>query len=231
MRSHESYLRQGGLPTERTWRLGLQDSTVTEQSVSDADVVAGIRTGNSALYGLVVQRYDRLLSRKVGGLLRWSEETTDVLQEAHFQAFTHIADFRGQANLSSWLTSIAVNEARSCLRRRSRLLERSLVRDGSDDIIAHASASSPSPERQAMHWELGRALREAVGKLPPRYREVFVLREIEELSTADVGKRLGLPAATVKTRLCRARRVLRTRLSAWRNPPQPLRSIPAAVSA
>jgi RNA polymerase sigma-70 factor (ECF subfamily) len=187
----------------------------------DADVIASILAGNTALYGVLVHRYNRLLHGTAGRVFRGGEEVDDVLQETHIRAFTHIADFKGLSNFSSWLTSIALNEARTCLRKRSRLVEPVQAGDGRDDVIASTPSVAPGPERQAMHQELSQSLREAVGGLPPMYRTVFVLKEIEELSTSDIVARLGLSPATVKIRLHRARKMLRMRLRAWE--PRPSR--------
>src|SRR5512140_1416462 len=136
----------------------MTESKITEQAISDSELVAGIRAGNRALYGLLVQRYNRLLYHTAGRVLRAGEDVADVLQEAHFRAFTHIADFKGDSSFPGWLTRIALNEALTCLRKRSRSVEAWQFGDESDDVIARARSASPSPERQAMRQELRQAL-------------------------------------------------------------------------
>jgi RNA polymerase sigma-70 factor (ECF subfamily) len=191
------------------------DTRSAEQALPDADVIASILAGNTALYGVFVDRYDRLLRSTAGRIFRGAEDVPDVLQETHFRAYTHLADFKGLSSFSSWLTRIALNEALNRLRQRSRPVEALKVADGSDDVIARTPSAAPSPERQAMHQELSQSLREAVGGLPPLYRTVFVLKEVEELSVAEIVGRLGITASTVKSRVHRARKMLRLRLRAW----------------
>ena len=191
------------------------DTRSAEQAMPDADVIASILAGNTALYGVFVHRYDRLLHSTAGRIFRGAEDVPDVLQETHFRAFTHLADFKGLSSFSSWLTRIALNEALNRLRQRSRPMEALQVADGSDDLIARTPSAAPSPERQAMRQELSQSLREAVGGLPPIYRTVFVLKEVEELSVAEIVGRLGVTASTVKSRVHRARKMLRVRLRAW----------------
>jgi RNA polymerase sigma-70 factor (ECF subfamily) len=196
----------------------MSDSRTPRPAMSDSEVIAGIRAGDMALYGLLVQRYHRQLYHTAGRMLRGSDEVADVLQEAHFRALTHIADFKEHSSFPTWLTSIALNVARTRMRKRSRLAEAGGLGDESDDRVSLVRSESPSPERQAMTQELHQSLREALGGLPPIYRTVFVLKEVEELSTADIVGRLGITTATVKTRLHRARKVLRVKLRAWDSP-------------
>ncbi len=191
------------------------DIRSAEQAMPDADVIASILAGNTALYSVFVHRYDRLLHSAAGRIFRGAEDVPDVLQETHFRAFTHLADFKGLSSFSSWLTRIALNEALNRLRQRSRPVEALQVADESDDLIARTPSAAPSPERQAMRQELRQSLREAVGGLPPLYRTVFVLKEVEELSVAEIVERLGITASTVKSRVHRARKMLRVRLRAW----------------
>lgn len=191
------------------------DTRFAEQAMPDADVIASILAGNTALYGVFVHRYDRLLHSTAGRIFRGAEDVPDVLQETHLRAYTHLADFKGLSSFSSWLTRIALNESLNRLRQRSRPSEALQIADGSDEVIARTPSAAPSPERQAMHKELSQSLREAVGGLPPLYRTVFVLKEVEELSTAEIVGRLGITPSTVKSRVHRARKMLRVRLRAW----------------
>jgi RNA polymerase sigma-70 factor (ECF subfamily) len=123
------------------------------------------------------------------------------MQETYVRAFVNLDQFAGEAKISTWLTKIAVYEALGRLRRRKRM-----------DEMPEMLSSTESPEREAYGHELRTAIESAVDALPPLYRSVFVLREIEEMSGAETADCLGITEETVKTRLHRARRLLRRRL-------------------
>ena len=154
-----------------------------------------------------MRRYNRRLYRAARAILRDDDEARDALQEAYVQAYIHLDQFQGRAKLSSWLTRIAVNEALRRARRRDRVGEVELE-------MSHAAAPIRGPEQEAVRAELRRALEHAVDELPEVFRTAFVLRDVEELSTAETAECLGVPEQTVKTRLHRARALLRRTLSA-----------------
>jgi len=180
--------------------------------LSDEQVVARVRRGETALFEIIMRRYNQRLYRAARAILRDDGEAEDVVQEAYVRAFTHLDQFAGRAAFGTWLTRIAVHEALARARRRGRL--QPLGDEGSegDDMTAFRSAADV--EKQAADRELGRVLETAIEALPDPFRAVFVLREVEEMSTAETAAALDLREETVKTRLHRARALLRRALYA-----------------
>ena len=176
--------------------------------LSDDAVVARVRAGEAALFELIMRRYNQRLYRAARAILRDDHEAEDAIQEAYVQAYVHLGQFQGRAKLSSWLTRIAVNEALRRARRRARGEE-------VGQEMSHVAAPIRGPEQEAVRAELRGALESAVDELPEAFRTTFVLRDVEELSTAETADCLGIPEETVKTRLHRARALLRQSLRAW----------------
>jgi RNA polymerase sigma-70 factor, ECF subfamily len=171
--------------------------------LEDAELVRRIRGGETALFELVMRRYNQRLFRVLRALLRDEAEAEDVLQDAYVRAYAHLGQLEQPERLASWLTHIAVHEAKARLRRRGRIAE---VKEG--PLRALPSPSS-DPEQEALGKQLQRVLVSAIDDLPVGYRTVFVLRDVEGMSTAEVSESLGLSEQAVKMRLHRARGVLR----------------------
>jgi RNA polymerase sigma-70 factor (ECF subfamily) len=176
--------------------------TPAAAELSDEVIVERVRAGETALYEVVMRRYNARLYRVARGILGSDAEAEDVMQEAYVRAFVHLDQFAGRARFSTWLTKIAVHEALLRARRRARL----------EEPGDRLRTTDPDTEAQAANEELRRALEAAVDSLPQTYRSVFVLREMEEMSTADVASCLGITSEAVKIRLHRARAQLRKRL-------------------
>src|SRR5438093_1123988 len=149
--------------------------------LSDEEVVARVRRGKTALFEVIMRRYNQRLYRAARAILRDDAEAEDVMQEAYVRAFTHLDQFAGRAAFATWLTRIAVHEALARARRRGRL--QPLAEEGAegDDMTAFRSAADV--EKQAADRELGRLLEIAIAALPDPFRAVFVLRDVEEMST------------------------------------------------
>ncbi len=169
--------------------------------ITDEEIVRRVLDGETSLFELLIRRYNQRLYRATRAILRDDEEAEDAMQEAYFSAFVNLNQFAGEARISTWLTKIAVYEALGRIRRRKRM-----------DEMPETLSSNDSPERAAYGKELQTAIESAIDALPPLYRGVFVLREVEEMSGADTASCLGISEETVKTRLHRARRLLRRRL-------------------
>ena len=167
----------------------------------DEEIVRRVLEGETSLFELLIRRYNQRLYRATRAILKDEVEAEDAMQEAYVRAFVNLDQFAGEAKISTWLTKIAVYEALGRLRRRKRM-----------DEMPEILSSGESPERAAYGRELQTAIESAVDALPPLYRSVFVLREIEEMSGAEAADCLGITEETVKTRLHRARRLLRHRL-------------------
>jgi RNA polymerase sigma-70 factor (ECF subfamily) len=183
---------------------------------SDAELVAIIRGGECEAFAALMQRCSQRLFRVARAVVHDEAEAEDVLQEAYVRAFAALPQLREAAHARTWLTRIVLNEARRRLRRRRRLVELSEIeisQAASDRIIIFPGASA-DPETSAAILEARRMLERAVDALPESFRLVFILREVEGLSVEETAAELGLQAATVKTRLLRARRRLQRSINA-----------------
>lgn len=167
----------------------------------DEIVVKRVLAGERALYEVLVRRHNTRLYRAARAILRDESEVEDVMQEAYVQAFAHLAQFRAEARFSTWLTRIAVHEAFARRRRAQRQTPM--------EEPAIASLDSSTPERQAGAHEIASLVERAIDQLPDSFREVLVLRTLEEMSVAETAEVLDIPEDTVKTRLFRARGLLR----------------------
>ncbi len=157
-----------------------------------------------------MRRHNSRLYRTVRAVLRDEQEAEDAMQQAYLDAYTHLGQFAGRARFSTWLTRIAVNEAIGRARRQGVRMETSIQDDeGREDGDRRFAAADPSPEHRAFSSELRALLEDAIDTLAPGYREVFMLREVEGMSTTEVAEVLEISDEAVKTRLHRARALLR----------------------
>jgi RNA polymerase sigma-70 factor (ECF subfamily) len=174
---------------------------------SDEGIVQAVLAGNTALFELLMRRYNDRLYRTARAITRDDREAEDVMQQAYVNAFANLRQFKGEAQFSTWLTRIAINEALARVRRRGRYEPFEDDPVDEDSIVSNRSAPDP-----AFAGELRVLLEWAIDALPDGAREVFMLREVEGLSTADTASSLGVSEDVVKTRLSRARTALRRSL-------------------
>jgi RNA polymerase sigma-70 factor (ECF subfamily) len=178
---------------------------------TDADLVERIRKGDKPLFEAVMRRYNQRLYRLARSLLRDDSEAEDVLQEAYVRAYSHLDQLEDASRLGSWLSHIVVHECRARLRKRGRHMQ--LVdQAGKGAPVRIVPGPTANPEEQAVSHQLGSVLAGAIDSLSIGYRAVFVLRDVEGLSTAEVARSLGITEMAVKTRLHRARASLRDEL-------------------
>ena len=179
--------------------------------LSDADLAGRAREGDVEAYGSLVQRFNQRLYRVARAIVRDDAEAEDVLQEAYVRAFVALADLRDNAQVRSWLTRIVINEARVRLRGRRPTVDLSELDAGAGDDLRglQFAAGVGDPERGAAAAEARRLLERSIDALPAAFRLVFVLRDVHGLSVEDTAAELGLRPETVRTRLYRARRLLR----------------------
>jgi RNA polymerase sigma-70 factor (ECF subfamily) len=175
--------------------------------LTDETVVRRVLGGESELFELLMRRYNQRLFRVVRGVIDDAAEAEDVLQDAWVRAFEHLASFRGEAQFSTWLARIAVHEAFARLKRGRRFV----------DLQPETEASLPAsglldPERVTASVELRGVLESVVGAMPSAYRAVFLMREVEGLSTAETAACLEISEEAVKVRLHRAKARLRSDL-------------------
>jgi RNA polymerase sigma-70 factor, ECF subfamily len=177
---------------------------------SDLEIVHQVLAGNTALFELLMRRHNERLYRAARAITRDDREAEDVMQQAYVNAYSNLRQFKGEAQFATWLTRIAVNEALARMRRRGRY---EAIDDDLPDVEGVMPwTSAPTPERQAFTGELRELLEWAIDSLADGAREVFVLRDVEGLSTAETAASIGVSEDVVKTRLSRARGALRRAL-------------------
>ena len=180
--------------------------------ISDEEVVRRVRAGETFLFEVVMRRYNQRLYRVARAILRDDAEAEDVMQQAYVNAYRHLDQFAGLARFSTWLTRIAVHEALARSRRRGRFDEQETVDEWDGDAMDALKSPGPDPERQAFAGELRTLIESAIEALPEHYRAVFVMRAVEGMSTAESADCLDITEETAKTRLHRARMLLRDAL-------------------
>jgi len=179
------------------------------QALADEQVVERVRAGDTGLYELLMRRYNQRVYRVVRSVLLNDEEAEDVLQEAWVRGYEHLDQFKAASSFSTWVTKIALYEALARARKQKRW---TALEGPEGEIMPDAQrrqADWETPESQAMRAQLGKMLQTVVDELPDAYRSVFVLRELEQLNTAETAECLGLSEEAVKTRLHRSRALLR----------------------
>jgi RNA polymerase sigma-70 factor (ECF subfamily) len=172
----------------------------------DAEVVRRVLAGETALFELLMRRHDQRVYRAIRSVLRDEAEAEDVMQQTWLLAYSSLGDFAGASAFSTWLVRIAVNEALGRVRRRARGVAVVSTTGAAEGVMSRAEQT---PEEQVATSESRRLLERSIDRLPLQYRTVFVLREIEQLSTAETAEALTLTEDAVKVRLHRARLALR----------------------
>jgi RNA polymerase sigma-70 factor, ECF subfamily len=185
-----------------------ETSTVAGRAEPGDDaLIREVLAGNTAMFELLMRRYNERIYRAARSIVRDEQDAEDVMQQAYLNAFTHLRQFNGSARFSTWLTRIAVNEALAQVRRRGRYEVFDEARADAEPFMSQHPGANP--ERQASTGELRGLLEWSIDRLPDGMREVFVLREVEGLSTLEVATCLDVSEDVVKTRLSRGRATLR----------------------
>jgi RNA polymerase sigma-70 factor (ECF subfamily) len=180
---------------------------------TDEEVVERILAGETALYEILMRRYNQRLYRVVRAILRDDGESEDVMQDAYVRAYQNLAQFENRAAFSTWLIRIAVHESLARLRMRSRFPSLETNDTDGGPALNHPAPFS-DPEQSTSQSEVSRLLEEAILNLPERYRTVVMLRDVEELSTAETAAALGITEYNVKVRLHRGHALARKALLA-----------------
>jgi RNA polymerase sigma-70 factor (ECF subfamily) len=179
-------------------------------TLTDEQIVERVRAGETALFEVLMRRYNQRLYRVVRGVLRDEAETEDVMQQAYVNAFQHLDQFASRSKFATWLTKIALYEAFARVRKSSRYepVCPTVGEESEETIMLRLESAGPTPERLAFASELRSLLESSIDALPPGYRTVFVMREVEAMSTAETAECLEINEDAVKTRLHRARAML-----------------------
>jgi len=183
---------------------------------NEAGLIARILDGEKELFHELIRPYERMVYLTLFSILKNEADAEDGAQEAVINAYRHLASFRGDAKFSTWLTTIAINEGRKRLRKAKTAAEESIE----EEAEGHEGDYTPAPltdwreipSEALERKEIREALRGAVAELPDIYRQVFTLRDLEELNVEETAQALGINANVVKVRLHRARILLQKRL-------------------
>lgn len=186
-------------------------------ALTDADLIGRIAARDEAAFEALMRRYNGRLFRVARAILRDDAAAEDALQDAYLDAYRHAADFGGRAPLSTWLTRIVINQSLMRLRKQRR--DRIVIpfagwrnpEDQSTEIDVADDKAEP-PSNAAFRAEIRRILEQRIDDLPVAFRTVLVMRDVEDMSVQETADALGIPAATVRTRLFRARALLRQAL-------------------
>jgi RNA polymerase sigma-70 factor (ECF subfamily) len=175
---------------------------------TDEEVVDRVRGGETALYEIIMRRYNQRLHRVARATLRDDREAEDVMQDAYVRAYEHLEQFANRAPFSTWLTRIAIHEALARVRQRNRTQQMNNF-EHEGEFVMNLAEPSLDPEQTASKTELGHLLEEAVLALPEHLRSVIMLRDVEELSTLETAEALEITEENVKVRLHRGRALVR----------------------
>ncbi|CAM5184263.1 RNA polymerase sigma-70 factor OS=Castellaniella defragrans OX=75697 GN=HNR28_000892 PE=3 SV=1 [Castellaniella defragrans] len=188
--------------------------------LDDLALIGEAAGGEVQAFDRLMRRHNQRLYRAARSILHDEAEAEDAVQDAWWKAYNHLRDFRSEASPATWLTRIAVNEA--LMRRRRNRTREAVIQSMDADLqeqdimpTPYDSSVTPgdaAPDRQAWSAELRGLIEQHIDALPDRYRAVFMLRGVEDLSSAEVSAALGIPEATVRVRYMRARRLLRDAL-------------------
>lgn len=185
-------------------------------ALDDIELVRRVLAGDADAFRTIMQRHNRRLYRIARSVLRNNTEAEDAVQEAYVSAFAHLAGYRGESSLAAWLARIAMNEALGRLRHRRSTVDLATLeetRTEAEILQFPLSAQSDDPERTMAQRQILQLVEQATDDLPEPYRLVFVTRVIEGMSVEETADLLGIKPETVKTRLHRARRLVRDQLN------------------
>ena len=191
---------------------------VRAETDDDLDLVQASKNGDVAAFEQLVKRYDRKLFRIAQSVTHNREDSQDAVQEAFLKAYQHLGDFRGDSQFSTWLIRITVNQSLMKLRKQRAIREESLDEDfqaDGDKLPMEVIDWAPNPEQRYRTSELREILIKTIDELQPILRTVFVLQDLEGLSTDQTAEALNLSQSAVKSRLWRARLELRERLNKY----------------
>ncbi|HYK58708.1 MAG TPA: sigma-70 family RNA polymerase sigma factor [Bryobacteraceae bacterium] len=184
--------------------------------VDESELVSRAQAGEDEAFSELVSRYQNKIYRLAKNITQNNEDAEDVLQEAFLKAYSHLKGFQRNSRFYTWIVRIAVNEALMKLRKRRS--DRTVpldepVETGEEAVTREIAVWDDNPEQRYSHEEMQQILDDAVEDLKPDFRTVFVLRDIEELSTEETAETLGISIPAVKSRLLRARLALREKLT------------------
>lgn len=178
------------------------------EHLTDEEIVEYIVEGQTHLFEVIMRRYNQRLYRVQRAYISNDHGVKDALQSTYIKVFEHLKDFRGEARFATWITRIAINEALKHLEKERRFVRLHAFGETIDEED-NPMIDELTPDRDLIQEELKRLLEASVSRLAPKYRSVYMMRELEGMSTQDTADSLGISSANVKIRLFRARHLIR----------------------
>lgn len=190
-------------------------STVSLDKLTDEEIVPRILAGEKEMYEIIMRRYSQRMFRISRTYVNDEDEAEDIVQQAYISAYEHLPGFEGRSKFSTWLTRILINEALRRSKQRSRSIPMDVHSSDNGQVFQGHELESPRDENPAgrvMNDELRNILERTIDGLPVKYRSVFVMREIDDMSVAETSECLGISETNVKVRLNRAKEMLKHRI-------------------
>lgn len=179
--------------------------------LSDNEIISEVVAGNTNLFAILTERYNQQLFRVIRGYLNNEDDVKDVMQSAYIKAFENLEQFRGEAQFSTWLIRIAINEALKKIKSQKNFSDINDVTN--PEKFDQKERSASTPESKVINDDMNKHLEKAIDTLPPKYRSVLIMREIEQMSTRETAEKLEITRSNVKVRLHRAKNMLRDELT------------------
>ncbi|CAN5479051.1 RNA polymerase sigma factor [soil metagenome] len=179
---------------------------------TDSEIIEQILNGDKNKYEIFMRRYNQRLFRISRSYINDDDEVQDILQESYIKAYENLAAFKNRSAFSTWLTRIVINETLARINKRKKYNYINLNDQEDKGLISYLPADDMNPEEEASNNELKEALENVIDNLPPKYRTVFVMREIEKMSISETSESLRITEGNVKVRLNRAKELLRNNL-------------------
>ena len=187
----------------------------TSEPPSNRDLIERTLGGDTAAFGVLVDRFQRKIFRVAYAIVRDEAEADTITQDTFVQAYTNLAKFQGRSEFETWLTRIAINRSRDFLRRRKFVSLFVVNSEGDEEMMIEPVDDRPDPERQYLSIQLRRAIERAQKTLSAQQQVIFRLRHYENMSLEDIARHLRLQAATVRVHLFRAIHKIRKELEGW----------------
>jgi RNA polymerase sigma-70 factor (ECF subfamily) len=184
-------------------------SCMRDSEIPDETLIQRVVRGETNLYGILACRYERYLHTVIRQIVGNQMDAEDIVQDTHVRALTYLHQFEGRSKFITWLCHVAANEALNQLRKRRPSEELIETRDTENGIHSLIAPTIPDPESGVRAREARETLRKAVAKLPPRYRTIFLLLQVRQVTTEEAAGCLQIRRENVRLRLHRARRLLR----------------------
>lgn len=177
--------------------------------MKDSDIIKDILAGDKQKYALLMRKYNQRLYRIGKGYLENEADIEDVMQDAYIKGFQNLSRFESRSEFATWITRILINE---CLQRLKKMKRITLMDTAGENMETMNYTDKKTPETESLNKELKTLLEATIAKLPEKYRAIFIMREVERMSVAETCHVLDLSESNVKTRLNRAKEMLRNSL-------------------